>query len=93
MHDAMQQQGHIIAVALSGGKINNPNHSNKTPCTNKPAGIICFRCGQTGHFKQVCQKTVWCHKCNLDTHATEVCRKSGNDVDNSDCDNSETDEN
>ncbi|TRZ08789.1 hypothetical protein HGM15179_018316 [Zosterops borbonicus] len=78
MHDAMQQQGHIIADALSGGKINNPSHSNKTLRTNKPAGIICFRCGETGHFKQACQRTVWCHKYNLDTHATEACRKLGN---------------
>ncbi|TRZ09402.1 hypothetical protein HGM15179_017705 [Zosterops borbonicus] len=78
MHDAMQQQGHLIATALSGGKINNPSHSNKTPRPNKPASIACFRCGETGHFKQACQKTVWCHKCNLDTHATEVCHKLGN---------------
>ncbi|TRZ12191.1 hypothetical protein HGM15179_014919 [Zosterops borbonicus] len=40
MHDAMKQQGHILAAALTKGKSKkNSSHHNK------PSNVTCFRCG------------------------------------------------
>jgi len=34
---------------------------------------ICYRCGEKGHVRRCCRSTVWCEKCQKDTHATKVC--------------------
>ncbi|XP_055556157.1 endogenous retrovirus group K member 6 Gag polyprotein-like [Falco cherrug] len=71
----LREQGHIIAAALT-------NHiGGHRKRNNGRSGFgICYRCGESGHMRRTCSKTVWCHKCNLDTHATAVCRynRSGN---------------
>ncbi|NXP41319.1 ZCHC3 protein, partial [Leiothrix lutea] len=60
----------IIAAALTIDK----SKSKSSHCSKQ----ICFRCGETGHFKDSCQKPMWCNKCNLNSHATEACKKSRN---------------
>ncbi|TRZ06446.1 hypothetical protein HGM15179_020659 [Zosterops borbonicus] len=73
MHDAIKQQGHILAAALTKGK-----SKNKSSRRNKPHNVTCFWCGDSGHVKQSCQKPVWCQRCNVDNHATKACKKLGN---------------
>ncbi|XP_055556205.1 endogenous retrovirus group K member 8 Gag polyprotein-like [Falco biarmicus] len=72
---ALREQGHIIAAALT-------NHigGHRKGNNGKSGFDICYRCGESGHVRCTCSKTVWCHKCNLDKHATAVCRynRSGN---------------
>jgi len=38
---------------------------------------ICYRRGAKGHIRRCCRGSVWCEKCQKDTHATKVC--SGNE--------------
>ncbi|TRZ09375.1 hypothetical protein HGM15179_017732 [Zosterops borbonicus] len=73
MHDAMKQQGHILAAALTKGK-----SKKKFSHHNKPSKVTCFRCGESSHVKQSCQKPMWCKTCNADSHATEACKNSRN---------------
>lgn len=61
-------QGQLVATAIKGGV---------QPKQKGPIGL-CYKCGKRGHTRIRCKATVWCDMCRNDTHATAVCRKSGN---------------
>ncbi|NWY58708.1 ZCHC3 protein, partial [Chionis minor] len=65
----------LIAAALKETKGQRESRTSKTG--NKTMGP-CYQCGEAGHLRRNCQKAVWCHKCNMDSHATMACKKSGN---------------
>lgn len=72
MRGAIKEQGHFIAAALSGSREKQVKMKHQN--NNNIKSNNCFRCGEPGHIQQNCSKTVWCHTCNSDTHATAVCR-------------------
>ncbi|XP_063997002.1 uncharacterized protein LOC135173787 [Pogoniulus pusillus] len=63
----------LVMAALRSADARNRGRRNNNP--RNP----CFRCGLTGHARDDCpQAAVWCDHCQLDSHATAACKRSGN---------------
>ena len=46
----------------------------------KKGGLVCFKCGEEGHFKSGCKKSTYCDVCKIDSHFNSTCWSQNNKV-------------
>ena len=51
--------------------------------SKKKFGLVCFKCGEEGHFKSDCQKLVFCDVCKSEGHSNATCFSQNNKVNKS----------
>lgn len=64
--EAVKPATNLLAAAVS--KISQKLKSG----TSNTA--VCYPCGAKGHFKKMCQVSVWCDRCQKDNHSAATCR-------------------
>ncbi|XP_063997888.1 uncharacterized protein LOC135174546 [Pogoniulus pusillus] len=73
MDQVLDKHTQLVMAALRSADAGNRGRRYNNP--RNP----CFRCGLTGHPRDNCpQAAVWCDHCQLDSHATAACKRSGN---------------
>ena len=55
-----------------------PSGSNQMPL-HRPQ-LICTACGGSDHLRKDCREDVFCNNCRTRSHATEMCRATGNTI-------------
>ncbi|KAJ7419812.1 hypothetical protein WISP_51983 [Willisornis vidua] len=68
---AMRSTKKLLATVAQ--KLSQPGHSQ-----DLSADPVCYKCGAKGHIRRTCTATVWCHRCQRDTHDTIVCGSTKN---------------